>query len=169
MDIPLHYTARILFRHDTQIMDDHERLGHLDTARGLVPSAFSGGWLTDEPVLADRRLERQERQREEEERDPELKEARSRPTPRRWMFQTLVFVWLGTVTFLEQLAARAGLLAADRSHSPSSGTAPPPPHRTTSGPHAAARRPRSPRSRTGTRPTTKVGSDSAGGVAAANR
>ncbi len=109
--IPLYYTPRFLFRHDTQILDDAGRLRELDGATDLVPYAFSGGWLADEAELRQRWLALQQEHREiEEERDPALKEARAKHSWRTWIFQTQVFVWMGLAVFLQQVAVTAGHL-----------------------------------------------------------
>ncbi|MFB0836068.1 hypothetical protein [Arthrobacter halodurans] len=109
--IPLRYTARILFRHDTQILDDAGRLADLDGARDLLPYRFSNGWLADKEALGTAWLALQETHRAEEEAlDPALKDARSKHPLTKWISQGLVFVWLGMVPFLLAFPARQGAL-----------------------------------------------------------
>lgn len=109
--IPLQYTARILFRHDTQVLTDAGRLKHLNVAKDVIPYTFSEGWLADEQELAARwvELDRSIR-REEEARDPELKEKRSRHSARTWISMGLIFIWLMIIVVLQQVAAGNGYL-----------------------------------------------------------
>lgn len=109
LGVPLRYTARILFRHDTQILTDADRLEHLNTAPDIIPYTFDEGWRPDEQDLGARWLAVQEKLRtEEEEHDPELKEKRSRHSFRTWISMALVFVWLMITAVLQQLAAQGG-------------------------------------------------------------
>lgn len=109
--IPLLYTSRVPFRHDTQVLDDAGRLEHLNAAGDLVPYTFSDGWLADEQELATRwvALDQQVRQAEEA-KDPELKNRRARHPARTWFLTGLIFVWLLTAVFFQQLAAESGYL-----------------------------------------------------------
>ena len=103
--VPLLYTPRVLYRHDTQILDDAGRLRLLDDLPNLVPYQFAHGWRTDEQDLRARwsAVERAERQAEEA-RDPALKRARARHPLTVWISQLLVFPWLTMTVFFQQLA-----------------------------------------------------------------
>lgn len=83
--IPLQYTARFLFRHDTQVLSDGERLDHLATAPDVIPYIFDAGWQADEQELGARWLALRETIRhDEEELDPKVKDKRSRHSARTW-------------------------------------------------------------------------------------
>ncbi|WP_350004955.1 hypothetical protein [Pseudarthrobacter sp. WHRI 8279] len=103
--IPLFYTPQVLYRHDTQVLDDAGRLRLLDELPNLVPYRFAHGWQADEPGLRAQwsDVEHAERQAEEA-RDPALKRARARHPVTTWIIQMLVFVWLGMTVFVQQLA-----------------------------------------------------------------
>ena len=103
--IPLLYTPKALYRHDTQVLDDAGRLRLLDELPNLVPYRFARGWQADEPGLRAQwsAVEHAERQAEEA-RDPALKRARARHPVTTWITGMLVFVWLGMTVFLQQLA-----------------------------------------------------------------
>ncbi|KRF05287.1 hypothetical protein ASH00_12930 [Arthrobacter sp. Soil782] len=109
--IPLFYTPRTLFRHDTQILTDADRLKHLNAAADLIPYTFAEGWLADEHELGTqwRALDTAIRH-EEEARDPELKDKRARHSGRTWISMALIFVWLMIAVFFQQLAAQWGYL-----------------------------------------------------------
>lgn len=104
-DVPLQYTPNVLYRHDTQVLDDADRLRLLDQLTNLVPYRFSEGWQADEPGL--RALwsaaERAELDAEEA-LDPELQLARARHPLRTWYTQLLIFIWLFMTVFFQQLA-----------------------------------------------------------------
>ena len=103
--IPLLYTPQILYRHDTQVLDDAGRLRLLNELPNLVPYRFARGWQADEPGLRAQWsvVEHAERQAEEA-RDPALKRARARHPVTTWIMEMLVFVWLGMTVFVQQLA-----------------------------------------------------------------
>ena len=109
--IPLQYTARILFRHDTQVLTDAERLKQLDGAADVIPYIFSEGWQPDEQELAARWVAHERKlRREEEKHDPELKAKRSRHSARKWISTSVIFIWLMVTVFFQQLAAQGGHL-----------------------------------------------------------
>ncbi|MCD5340607.1 hypothetical protein LR392_00015 [Arthrobacter sp. AK04] len=103
--VPLLYTPKALYRHDTQVLDDAGRLRLLDELPNLVPYRFGRGWQADEQDIRARwsAVEQVERDAEEA-RDPALKSARARHPVTAWIIQMLVFVWLGMTVFLQQLA-----------------------------------------------------------------
>lgn len=49
--VPLLYTPQVLYRHDSQILGDAERLRLLDELPNLVPYLFAHGWQADERDL----------------------------------------------------------------------------------------------------------------------
>lgn len=109
--IPLHYTPRFLFRHDTQVLTDADRLKHLNAAADLIPYTFSEGWLADEQELGAQWIALDKAiRREEEAKDPELKDRRARHSGRTWISMGLIFVWLMATLFVQQLAAEWGYL-----------------------------------------------------------
>lgn len=109
--IALQYTPRILFRHDTQVLTDTDRLEHLNAAVDVIPYTFSEGWLADEQGLGTRWTALHEAiRREEEAKDPELKDKRARHSARTWISMVLILVWLMVAVFFQQLAAEWGYL-----------------------------------------------------------
>lgn len=103
--LPLLYTPKVLYRHDTQVLHDADRLRLLDDLPNLVPYRFARGWQAEEQDLRARwsAAEHAERQVEEA-RDPALKRARARHPFTTWLTQLPVFIWLFLTVFFLQLA-----------------------------------------------------------------
>ena len=49
--IPLQYTARQIFRKDTQFLNDQQRLDYFESSKELIDFPFEGNWLIAEPRI----------------------------------------------------------------------------------------------------------------------
>jgi len=98
--IPLQYTARQIYRKDTQFLNDQQRLDYFESSEELIDFPFSGTWLTAEPEIWTKWKDKEVKLRAEEEAiDPELKKARQKHTFKTW----IPTIWL--VSMLMFLAA----------------------------------------------------------------
>lgn len=112
--LPLHYNARQLYRADTQILNDQQRLDYFETTNELIELPFSGSWKEDEPkAFANWKEEESERQALEESLNPKLKEARLKHSRRDWnMTIRLVFSLMAlAVVFTLEMAKKQWLPA----------------------------------------------------------
>jgi len=113
--LPLHYTARPLYRTDTQILNDQQRLDYFETTNELIVLPFSGSWKEDEPkAFANWKEEESERQAIEESLNPKLKEARLKHSRRDWsIIPNIVFTFMGIAIFFTLEMAKKQWLPAD--------------------------------------------------------
>lgn len=75
--IPLQYTARQIYRKDTQFLNDEQRLDYFESSEELIDFPFSGTWLTAEPKIWTKWKDKVVKLRAEEEAiDLQLKKAR---------------------------------------------------------------------------------------------
>ncbi|TWT25255.1 hypothetical protein [Planomicrobium sp. CPCC 101110] len=89
--LPIQYTARQLYRIDTQHFTDEQRLEYFQSSGETVDFPFTGNWLTDEPQIWAKWKEKDtEKRAQEEALDPKLKKARQKHTFFTWMFT----IWL---------------------------------------------------------------------------
>ena len=89
--IPIQYTARQIYRNDTQFLNDEQRLDYFESSEELIDFPFSGTWLTAEPKIWTKWKDKEVKLRAEEEaKDPELKKARQKHTFKTW----ILTIWL---------------------------------------------------------------------------
>ena len=113
--LPLHYTARPLYRTDTQILNDQQRLDYFETTNELMELPFSGSWKEDEPkTFANWREEESERQALEESLNPKFKEARLKHSLRDWFLTSnIAFTFIGIAIFFTLEMAKKQWLPVD--------------------------------------------------------
>lgn len=96
-NIPLLYTARLLYRVDTQSYNDQQRLEYFKSSGEVVEFPFSGSWLKDEAAIRPSWNENESTLRaEEEEKDPELKKACQKHNFKFWIWT----VWLAAMVII---------------------------------------------------------------------
>lgn len=113
--MPLQYTARQLYRMDTQILNDQQRLEYFESTNELIEFPFSESWQTNEPqAFANWKEEESERQELKEALNPKLKEARLKHSRRDWyMSSSTVFTLMAIVAFFTMKMAEKQWIPTD--------------------------------------------------------
>jgi len=113
--LPLHYTARPLYRGDTQVLNSQQRLDYFETTNEIIELPFSGSWKADEPIaFANWKEEESERQALAESLNPKLKEARLKHSLRDWFItSSIAFSFMSIAVFFTLEMAKKQWVPAD--------------------------------------------------------